>query len=144
MDEIAPALSEEVVMQIGEDDYKPKNANFFAFCKYELQHEYIEKANIVVSHASDAIMIDIAMHRKKAIFVPRQKKYGEVINDNQTDFTERLERSCKKVKIVYDVAALESLLVGNYEDIPIPQIAADSKLIELLRQAIIGLSTKLC
>ncbi len=142
MDEIAPRLSEEVVMQTGEDDYKPQNAAFFAFCKSEIQHEYIEKADIVVSHASGGIMLDIAMHKKRAVFVPRQKKYGEAINDNQIDFAERLEKSGKKVKIVYDVGEIESILTGNSEEIPIPQVAAGSKLIEKLRQTIIELASQ--
>ena len=137
VDVLAPRLAEKVIMQTGYDNYRPRNAEFFAFCSHEAQHQYIEKASIVISHNSGGIMLDIAMHKKKAIFVPRKKKYGEAINNNQIDFAKSLENAGKAVKIVYNVAEIEGILKGDYGEIPIPQISTDSKLIEKLREAII-------
>ena len=140
MDEIAAELSEEVIMQIATDDYKPRHSRYFQFCKLEDQSGYMEAARIVVAHAGVGTVRTLANLGKRSVFVVRRPEYGEVINDHQMEFARGLEKRGVKIRILYDVDKLKDILTGNIDDIPVPPVGDDSQLIHRLRQSILELS----
>lgn len=67
MDEVAPLLSEEVVMQIGNGQYIPKNCQYFRFAPS--LEPYYDKSTIVVSHGGLGITMEVLERGKRLISV---------------------------------------------------------------------------
>lgn len=65
MDEIAPSLSEEVVMQIGNGQYVPRNCQHFRFAPS--LEPYYDKSTIVVSHGGLGIIMEALERGKKLV-----------------------------------------------------------------------------
>ena len=129
LDEIAPDIHEEIIVQAGYTKYQPRNMRFFSFKSYEEVLQIMKEARVVVCHGGDVIL-DLLILGKPLIVVPRQKIYNEHIDDHQVILAERLKAE-GKVEIVYDVDNLKGLLVQSY---PVKEaIARDNKLISYLR-----------
>src|SRR4030042_3156603 len=94
MDEIASSTHEEVVMQIGHTNFRPQNAKWFDFTTEEGIKEWCKKARVIVTQPAMSIL-DAQEQGKPVIVVPRLKKYGEVIDDHQSDFAKELENAGK-------------------------------------------------
>ncbi len=130
MDEIAGKIKEEVIIQIGLTDYKPKNAKFFKFSSEEYFNNKFRKARIIISHAGTGTILTARKFKKPIIIVPRQKKYGEVIDDHQMEIATELEGH-KNIKIIYELNKLEENLNISYENFN--SIKYDSKLVDSLK-----------
>ena len=63
MDEMAPTLPEEVVMQIGNGQYVPRNCQYFRFAPS--LESYYDGAMIVVSHGGLGITTETLERGKK-------------------------------------------------------------------------------
>jgi UDP-N-acetylglucosamine transferase subunit ALG13 len=109
MDEIAAKIDEKVIMQIGYTNYEPKNARWFKFLSYDEINTFYRKSNLIISHAGAGTLLDILNLKKPSIIVPRLKKYGEHIDDQQIELGEALERS-KKVIMLRDIENLEETI----------------------------------
>jgi UDP-N-acetylglucosamine transferase subunit ALG13 len=57
VDELAPALNEEVVMQIGRSLYEPKNCEYFRFAPSLTS--FYERASLVISHGGLGIVTEV-------------------------------------------------------------------------------------
>lgn len=75
MDEIAPTLPEEVVMQIGNGQYIPKNCQYFRFAP-SLEPHY-DKASMVVSHGGLGIIMEVLEKGKRLIGVENTTCHGK-------------------------------------------------------------------
>lgn len=89
IDEIAPLIKEKIVAQIGNSDYIPKNIEYFRFSSE--MDSYYSKARLVICHSATSLIEVILKYKIPAITVPRQKKYGEHINDHQVEFAKYME-----------------------------------------------------
>lgn len=62
MDQLAPTLGDEVVMQVGNGQYTPKNGRFFRFA--ESLDEYYHQADVIVAHGGlGTIMEALELHK---------------------------------------------------------------------------------
>lgn len=112
MDEVSGKVSEKVVIQIGNTQYVPKNAEYFRFkADDEDIKALIKNARIVVCQGAMAIM-DSLMLGTPVIAVPRLKKFGEHINDHQLIFARKLEE-LELVKVVEDINELENIILSS-------------------------------
>lgn len=109
MDEIAGRVGEEVIMQIGETTYEPKNARYFRFASKEEMDGLYDDARVVVCHAGVGSILTALEHGKPVIAVPRRKKYGEHIDDHQLDISGELEKQ-GRITVVCDGGDLEGAL----------------------------------
>ena len=109
MDEIAGMIDEEVVMQIGKTQYKPKNAKYFDFIDSDQVAEFTSKARIIVCHGGAGTIISALEEGKQVIAVPRLKRYNETLDDHQKELIEVLANA-GKIKGVYDVENLMEAL----------------------------------
>jgi len=101
MDEIAGEIDDKVVMQIGNSEYIPKNAEYFRFKEYGKIKKQIKDAKVVVCQGAMTVM-DSLILGTPVLTVPRLKEYGEHLDDHQLTFSEKLK---------------EQGLVSIYEDI---------------------------
>lgn len=85
-------IDEELFAQIGQSDYQPRNFKAVASLnKYEFDSRLCQ-ASAIISHAGMG-SIAMAIEQEKPILVmPRQGKYGEVVNDHQVAIATRYEK----------------------------------------------------
>jgi UDP-N-acetylglucosamine transferase subunit ALG13 len=108
MDEIAPLIPNEIVMQRGYSKYLPKNAKQFDFVSINKAIEYIQKSELVVSHAGIGTIILCKEHGVPVLILPRRKGYGEHMNDHQMEIAKVLEeRGDENIHVIYQEDQLE-------------------------------------
>jgi UDP-N-acetylglucosamine transferase subunit ALG13 len=83
-DEYARTTSEEVIVQRGASA-PTTAARSFDFCDSAEVDRLIRASRVVVCHGADTIL-DVLRAGKPVLAVPRQKRYGEALNDHQVDF----------------------------------------------------------
>lgn len=111
MDELAPAIRTEMVIQRGVSTYVPVNVPFFDFVSFADGEEYIRKAELVVSHAGAGSIIIALKHGVPILIVPRRKKYGEHFTDHQTELCAVLrEEGRRNVFVVEDLEQLQAAI----------------------------------
>lgn len=78
-------------------------------------NNFARKARIVITHGAAASIILALKESKAPIVIPRQKKYGEHVDDHQVWFSKRLEEK-KKIIAVYEIEDLAEKII-NYNSI---------------------------
>ena len=78
IDEIAPKIKEEIIVQRGFTRYVPKNIKYFEFT--DEMDKYYKKARIVIAQSATSLIEFILKYGKPVITVPREAKYKEHIN----------------------------------------------------------------
>lgn len=98
------------IVQTGDSKYNFKNKNIIhkPFFSYSDFLDEIHKADIIITHDGMGTILNIIQFQKKCVIVPRQKKYGEVVYE-QEDVSEILET--RDVRIVKDVKMLKQGII---------------------------------
>ena len=99
-------IQEEVFAQIGVSDYKPKNYEYKAFMTQDEFNSYLDKSDIVITHAGTGVIINAIKRGKKVIGVPRLAKYGEHVDDHQIQLIKEFT-DMNFISAVYDTSKLE-------------------------------------
>jgi beta-1,4-N-acetylglucosaminyltransferase len=73
MDELAPNLGDDVVMQVGLGEYVPKNGQFFRFA--QSLDDYYARANLVVAHGGLGTIVEVLERGKKLVCVVNPATY---------------------------------------------------------------------
>ncbi len=116
IDEIAPQIKEEIIIQRGFTKYIPKNCESFEFA--EKLDPYFKKARLVISHSATSLLEFVLFNKKPLITVPRQKKYHEHLNDHQVEFAVFLEEKTG-IKAVLNINDLTPELLNSYKKIAV-------------------------
>ncbi|MBR0510049.1 MAG: beta(1,3)galactosyltransferase EpsH [Clostridia bacterium] len=82
-------ITEPVFAQTGYSDYQPQHFDFEPFMSREAFAEKTAQADIVITHGGTGAIIGAVKQGKKVIAVPRLKKYGEHVDDHQTQLLEQ-------------------------------------------------------
>jgi len=85
MDAWAAEHNEEVIAQISDGDYNPKNIKWDRFLDGEQYNKNIAEASVFVSHAGMGNIISAREQQTPIIVMNRQFKLGEHRNDHQAD-----------------------------------------------------------
>ncbi len=102
-------IKEDVIMQIGNTKYEPKNCKWFRFESFKKILELNEDASVVIAHAGAGCIVTALGFAKPLVVVPRYKKFGEHVDDHQLDIAGALEK--EKIAVpVYDIADLLTAL----------------------------------
>ena len=67
MDELAPALGDEVLIQIGDGPYEPKNCQFFRYAAS--LDPYYDQAEVIVAHGGLGTIVEVSSLGKKLVCV---------------------------------------------------------------------------
>ena len=127
MDQIAPLIPNEIVIQRGYSRYLPKNTTYFDFVSMPIAIEYIQKSELVVSHAGIGTIILCKAHGIPILILPRREKNGEHMNDHQMEIAKALEeRMDENIHVIYQEDQLEEeiikLLSERKRNIPVKNI----------------------
>ena len=83
-------LTEEVFAQIGQSQYTPQHYQWERYLDSETFRTYLQKAELIVSHAGVGTLLGALKMGKTVIAVPRYVKFGEHIDDHQTQIADVL------------------------------------------------------
>lgn len=104
-------IEEEVIIQTGFSTYEPKYCRWSKLIPYEEMIKNIEDARIVITHGGPASFIMPLQVGKTPIVVPRQKQFGEHVNDHQLDFVQQVADRMGAIIPVLDVQNLSDIIV---------------------------------
>lgn len=116
LDDYAAGTDEEVLIQIGSGSYEPRHASWFRMTTSEHMAALLARARVVVTHGGDSVLEALRLG-KPVIVVPRQRRFGEHIDDHQVDLARALA-AMDYVTGVEDVADLAERLAGVPDTTP--------------------------
>jgi UDP-N-acetylglucosamine transferase subunit ALG13 len=112
MDEIAPSLPHDLVIQRGYSRYRPLNGTCFDFVPMEKAIDYMKESRMVVSHSGIGTIILCREHGIPLLVLPRRKRYEEHMNDHQLEVAAALEeRQDGNIHVVYDENRLKERIL---------------------------------
>lgn len=83
-------IDEPVIAQTGHTQYKPDGIKCMPFMTEEEYQKFISEARIIISHAGTGAIFSSIARGKKVIAIARLAKYGEMVNDHQTEIVKKL------------------------------------------------------
>ena len=110
MDKFAETTDEEVLIQTGFSTYEPKYCKWQKMFPYKEMSKHINEARIIITHGGPSSFIAPLQIGKTPIVVPRQKKYGEHVNDHQVNFCRQVAERMGTILVVEDVRELCSII----------------------------------
>ena len=140
MDEIAPELSEEVVMQLGVSEYEPKNTKSFHFESEETLNDLYDKCSLLVCHAGAGTILNGLVRGKPIVLVPRRAAEKEVTTDHQLLLVDKMEKQGKAVGII-DINGLKDAIFKARESSSEPAVV-DHRLVNYLSDVLLEYSKK--
>lgn len=98
-------IQDEVFIQTGYSNYIPKYCEWEKIISYEKMNQMIEESDIIITHGGPATFMGVIAKGKVPIVVPRQKKFGEHVNDHQLEFCNRVKENypIKLIKETSDI-----------------------------------------
>lgn len=99
----------EIVAQIGNGKKPATHIKYFDYCDANIISQYINDAEIIISHAGMGTVLNAIKYNKKLIIVPRQYSLGEHRNDHQMATAKWIE-SKKICSVAYSCSDLYNFL----------------------------------
>ena len=109
-------LEEEVVIQTGFSTYEPKHCTWSKLLPYQEMVKNVEKARIVITHGGPSSFIMPLQIGKIPIVVPRQKQFGEHVNDHQLEFARAVAERQGNILLAEDMETLQRMLL-QYDEL---------------------------
>jgi UDP-N-acetylglucosamine transferase subunit ALG13 len=103
------AIEEDVFVQKGSSGHPLKACHGEDFISFDEMMDMIQKARIVISHGGPGSIIPVLRLGKIPVVVPREKRYGEVVDDHQISFAEHLQKQ-DRIILIRDTQDLEDIV----------------------------------
>lgn len=107
-------IEDEVMIQTGYCTYEPEYCHWKKLLPYEKMWEYVQKADIVITHGGPSSFMMPLQMGKIPIVVPRQKKFGEHVNDHQVEFANAVKERYGNIVVVKNIGHLKQVIL-NYK-----------------------------
>lgn len=78
-------IDEEIIVQAGFTKYESKKMKIFDFIDYDKMNDYIDKADLIITHAGTGSIVSALKKNKKVIACARLSKYLEHVDDHQEE-----------------------------------------------------------
>ena len=127
---------EIIFVQSGNNsDFCPSNCKHEPFLAMEDFAKKVNEAELIISHAGAGTLFHVIQAGKVPVVMPRQKKYGEHVDDHQVELTKALAAEGRVIP-AYEPedlpAAIEEARRRNAQPVPPPP----SRMLDLVAQAI--------
>lgn len=113
----AGLIQEEVVAQIGFTSYQPQHYRAVRIMPPDEADAHLAGCRTVIAHGGTSTIIRAVKMGKKVLVVPRQRRFGEHVDDHQLEIA-RLFEEKRMVECAYDTddipEKLERLRQGTY------------------------------
>ena len=103
-------IKEDVFIQIGYSDYKPKYCKWSKYIEFDEMQDYISKARVVITHGGPASFLSVLARNIPLIVVPRKLEFAEHVNDHQLDFARRINQQGYSIQYIDNINELELML----------------------------------
>ncbi|MDD4251161.1 MAG: glycosyltransferase [Candidatus ainarchaeum sp.] len=123
----------EIFAQIGESELKPKNIKWKKMLNQTEFKQKIKWADIVICHGAIVTITQALSNNKQVIIVPRQKKFGEAIDDHQLEIAPLLEKKYD-IKSITNIKNIEKYLKKSNKKIIKPNVSKE--LVEEIKKLI--------
>ena len=107
-------INEEVFIQTGYSTYEPKYCKWSKLLPYQEMVQKVQDARIVITHGGPSSFIMPLQIGKIPIVVPRQKRYGEHVNDHQVEFCKKVSEINNNIILINDINMIEDSII-NYD-----------------------------
>lgn len=105
-------INDSVFIQLGSCKYEPIHCRWKRFFSFEEMCEKIEMAELVISHGGAGTTLLCIQLGKRAILVPRKKKFKEAVDDHQVIFARKME-DLGHVNVAFEIRNLAHLIQIN-------------------------------
>lgn len=78
-------IKDEIIVQAGFTKYKSKKMKVFEFIDYDKMNEYIDKSELIITHAGTGSIVSALKKNKKVIACARLCKYQEHVDNHQEE-----------------------------------------------------------
>ena len=110
-------ITDEVFIQTGFSTYEPQYCDWKNIISYPEMEDYMNRADIIITHGGPATFMGAIAKGKKPIVVPRQEKFGEHVNDHQIEFAEQVSERFGIIVVVEEINELQNYLRTNFTDV---------------------------
>ena len=104
-------IREEVVIQTGYSTYEPRYCRFSKLFPYSEMCRLVKEARIVITHGGPSSFIMPLQEGKIPVVVPRQKRYGEHVNNHQLEFCRAIEERSGNIIVVEEIRELKRVIL---------------------------------
>ena len=104
-------IREEVIIQTGYSTYVRRYCRFSKLFPYSEMCRFVKEARIVITHGGPSSFIMPLQEGKIPIVVPRQKRYGEHVNNHQLEFCRAIEERSGNIIVVEEVRELKRAIL---------------------------------
>jgi beta-1,4-N-acetylglucosaminyltransferase len=132
-------ISEEILAQIGETSYKPRNFKSSVSLEKREYDKCVQEASAIISHAGTGIITLALAQNKPLLVMPRLKKYSEVVNDHQLSIARKFSE-LDYILFAYDVEDLPEGIVKLKTFVPQKRQANSGAVAERIRLFLSSLS----
>jgi UDP-N-acetylglucosamine transferase subunit ALG13 len=85
-------IKDDIIVQTGDTNYESNLFKSFKYIDNAGFIEYMDKADIIITHAGSGALFNAIKKGKKIIAIARLKRYGEMVDDNQTELVKKLAK----------------------------------------------------
>lgn len=117
------AIMEDVIIQTGFSTYKPKHCIWSKLFSYQEMIENVADARIVITHGGPSSFIMPLQIGKIPVVVPRQKLFGEHVNNHQVEFSKAVAERQGNIIVVENIDELANI-IAEYDSM-IATMSAD-------------------
>lgn len=128
-------LKGEIIVQAGYTKYESKRMKIFDFISYDEMEKYIDKSDLVITHAGTGSIVMPLKKDKKVIACARLSKFGEHVDDHQVELVDVFYSEGYILKIDEDTS-LNDVLKNIKDFKPKKFVSNTKKFIENLEQEI--------
>lgn len=84
-------IKDKIIVQAGYTKYKSKKMKMFDFIDYDKMAEYVQDADLIITHGGTGSIIGPLKEGKKVIACARLAKYGEHVDDHQLQLIKQFD-----------------------------------------------------
>lgn len=81
-------IDDEIIVQAGHTKFESNKMKIFDFIDYEEMNGYIDKADLIITHAGTGSIISPLKKGKKVIVCPRKQALGEHVDNHQEEIVD--------------------------------------------------------
>jgi UDP-N-acetylglucosamine transferase subunit ALG13 len=86
-------VMDEIFAQIGNTLNKPRNFPYVDSLEMDAYERHIREASAIISHAGMGTITTALRYQKPLLVMPREKEYGEIVNDHQIHTAEAFAKN---------------------------------------------------
>jgi UDP-N-acetylglucosamine transferase subunit ALG13 len=117
---VSKIIQEPVIAQTGHTIYIGNAIQTFDFLEQEIFLDYIDKANLIITHAGTGSIINSLKKGKKLIAAARLSNYEEHIDDHQIEILEAFTSKNMILGLNNELSDLELKIKMSKDFVPVP------------------------